>query len=82
LLLKYFGVSLRGLYRVEYSEATQKLTEVGVQVVQENQMEMLGLTKDHAYAVAGAPSITRMPLPELLRSFSRTRTVASFDWCK
>lgn len=39
------------------SEAIQKLTEAGVQVIQEDDMEKLGLTKDHAYAVPGAPSI-------------------------
>jgi catechol 2,3-dioxygenase-like lactoylglutathione lyase family enzyme len=38
-------------------DAIQKLTEAGVQVFRENEMEKLGLTKDHVYAVAGAPSI-------------------------
>jgi catechol 2,3-dioxygenase-like lactoylglutathione lyase family enzyme len=39
------------------TEAIQKLTKAGIQVVQEDAMETLGLTKDHAYAIAGAPSI-------------------------
>jgi catechol 2,3-dioxygenase-like lactoylglutathione lyase family enzyme len=56
------GTLTPGILYVAYTvanltEATQKLTEAGVQVVRENEMETLGLTKDHAYAVAGAPSV-------------------------
>jgi hypothetical protein len=50
------------------SEAIQKLTEAGVQVVQEDRMEKLGLSKDQSYST---------PWPELLRSFSRIRTGGS-----
>jgi catechol 2,3-dioxygenase-like lactoylglutathione lyase family enzyme len=56
------GTLTPGILYVAYtvanlSEAIQKLTEAGIQVVQENEMEKLGLTKDHVYAVTGAPSI-------------------------
>jgi catechol 2,3-dioxygenase-like lactoylglutathione lyase family enzyme len=56
------GKLLPGILYVAYTvanlpEAIQRLTEAGVHVVREDEMEKLGLTKDHVYVLAGAPSI-------------------------
>jgi catechol 2,3-dioxygenase-like lactoylglutathione lyase family enzyme len=61
-LIKKDGKLLPGILYVAYTvanlpEAIQKLTKAGVQVVREDEMEKLGLTKDHVYVLAGAPSI-------------------------
>jgi catechol 2,3-dioxygenase-like lactoylglutathione lyase family enzyme len=56
------GKLLPGILYVAYTvanlpEAIQKLTEAGVNVVREDEMGKLGLTKDYMYAVTGASSI-------------------------
>jgi hypothetical protein len=51
------GVLYVGFSVANLQEATKKLTEAGIQVVQEDEMEKLGLTKDHVHAVVGAESI-------------------------
>jgi catechol 2,3-dioxygenase-like lactoylglutathione lyase family enzyme len=76
------GTLTPGILYVAYTvanltEAIQKLTEAGIQIVREDAMETLGLmTKEHAYTIAGAPSIfLKDPHGSIFR-LVQSRTVA------